>query len=249
MDNLNIYLKTQKPIKFYDICMIHQPSYDEILICKDNSKNKESEIDDFEKFLLPYYITLDNISEELTDEQKIGLTNFDLLSNSKEMLHYLLVSLEFFCKSEINDFDEDGISFEGFEGKLNKNNFDEFAEIILNVCGRERVKVEKKVFANDRQRDIWEKLQEGRRRNAKKNELKMEDILNICEFGGKYYIPIEEIIKWSIWRIINCYKTITGISSYENSFDIFLVSGENKLIEGKHWTELIKIDYKLKEEY
>ena len=241
MRNLNLYLKVQKPIKFYDVCIINQPSFEEIL---------DYGTEEFEKLLLPYSITIDNISEDLTDEQKKGLTNFDLLLSSKEFVFYLLISLEFFCKSEIIDFDEiEGISFKGFKGKLNRNNFDELAEIILNICSRERPKVEKKIFANERQKDIWEKLQEGRKRNAKKNELKMEDILNICEFGGKYYIPIEEIMKWSIWRIINCYKTITGISSYENSFDIFLVSGENKLIEGKHWTELIKIDYKSKEEY
>ena len=149
---------------------------------------------------------------------------------------------------EIIDFDKiEGISFKDFEGKLNKDNFDELAEIILSICSRERPKIEKKVFANERQRDIWEKLQEGRKRNAKKNELKLEDALNICEFGGKYHIPIEEILKWSLWRIINCYKSIMGISGYENSFSIFLVSGDKKLIENKHWTELIKLNYKHQE--
>lgn len=236
MENLNLYLKIQKPIKFYDVCIIHQPSFEEIL---------EYDIEEFEKLLLPYYITLDNISEELTEEQKEGLTNFDLLRSSKEFLIYLLMSLEFFCKSEIIDFDEkEGILFQDFKERLNKYNFDEFAEIILKICSRERLKVEKKVFANERQRDIWEKLQEGRRRNAKRNEVKLEDVLNICEFGGKYHIPIEEIVKWSLWRIINCYKTIMGISNYEDSFDIFLVSGKKELIEDKHWTELIKLSYK-----
>lgn len=239
MDNINLYLKVQKPIKFYDVCIIHQPSLNEIL---------EYNIEEFEKLLLPYYITLDNISEELTDEQKEGLTNFDLLRNSREFVSYLLMSLEFFCKSEIIDFDEkDGISFKGFNGRLNRNNFDELAEIILKICGRERPKVEKKVFANERQRDIWEKLQEGRRRSAKRNELKLEDVLNICEFGGKYHIPIEEIIRWSLWGIINCYKTIMGISNYEDSFSIFLVNGNKDLIEDKHWTELIKLSYQSQE--
>ena len=234
MNNLNLYLKTQKHIKFYDICIIYQPSFEEIL---------DYGVDEFENLLLPYCITLDNVSEVLTEEEKKGLTNFDLLYSSKEFISSLLVSLEFFCKSKIIDFDLKGILFQGYNERLNRNNFDEFAEIILNICGRERPRVEKKVFANERQRDIWEKLQEGRRKHAKKNELRLEDVLNICEFGGNYYIPIEEIIKWSLWRILNCYKSIIGISSYEDSFDIFLVSGKKELIENKHWTELIKLSY------
>ena len=234
MNNLNLYLKTQKPIKFYDICIIHQPSFEEIL---------DYNVDEFENLLLPYCITLDSVSEVLTEEEKKGLTNFDLLYSSQEFLTYLFISLEFFCKSKIIDFNEKGILFQDYNGRLNKNNFDELAEIILNICGRERPKVEKKVFANERQKDIWEKLQEGRRRHAKKNELKLEDVLNICEFGGNYYIPIEEIIKWSLWRILNCYKSIIGISSYKDSFDIFLISSKKELIENKHWTELIKLSY------
>lgn len=233
MDNLNLYLKVQKPIEFYDICIIYQPSFDEILDYK---------IHNFEKLLLPFYITVESIEEQLNEEQKNILTNFDLVCSSQEFMYYLVASLEFFCKSKI-DFDENGISFDEFNGKLNKNNFDEYAEIILKICGRERPKIEKKVFANERQKDIWEKLQEGRSRNEKRNELKLEDLLNVCEFGGKYHIPIEEITKWSLWRIINCYKTIMGISTYEDSFSIYLISGEKNLIEGKHWTELIKLNY------
>ena len=249
MEKYNIYLKAQKPIRFYDICLIHQPSFEGILDYEvvDGSGELKYGIEAFEKLLLPYYITLDNITEELTDEQKEGLTNFDLLCSSQEFMGYLFMSLEFFCKSDM-DIDEEGtISFKGFKGKLHKNNFDEFAETILQICGRERQKVEKKVFKNNIQRDIWEKLQAGRAKTASQNELKLEDVLNVCEFGGRYYIPMENIQKWSLWRIINCYKTIMGISSYEDSFSIYLINGEKELIEGKHWSELIKLSYKPKE--
>jgi len=240
IDKYNIYLKIQEPIEFYDICTIYQPSFIEIF---------KYGIDKFEKLLLPYYITLDNIYEEITDEQKEGLTNFDLVCNYQEFMSYLLLSLDFFCKSKL-DFDEKGISFESFDGRLNRDNFDEFAEIILKISGRERAKKEKKkVFANDRQKDIWEKLQAGRMRNAKKNELKMEDVINVCEYGGISYIPVEEIKKWSLWRIINCYKAIMGINNYKDSFSIFLISGKNEIIDGKHWSEVIKLDYKQPKEY
>jgi len=239
MENLNLYLKLQKPIPFYDICMIYQPSFEEIL---------DYRLEEFEKLLLPYYITVDSLfDDEITEEEKEGLNTFDLLCSSQDVVSFLFLSLEFFCKNKF-DVDEQGIFFDGFKGRLNKNNFDEFAEIILKICGRERpVKEKKPVFKNDRQRDIWEKLQEGRRRNAKNNEVKLEDIINYCEFGGRSYIPIEEIKKWTIWRIINCYSSIMGISTYNDHFRIYLVSGEKSLIENKHWTDLLKLNYQYKE--
>lgn len=250
MDNINLYLKVQRPISFYDVCTIYQPSFDEIL---------DYGIDEFEKLLLPYYVTVDNLPEEITDEEKEGLNNFDLLCSSGEFIVLLGLSLEFFCKSNF-DVDEKGIVFISklkfpehglpfiFKGRLNKDNFDEFADIVLKICGRERQKKDKKpVFENDNQRKSWEKLQEGRKRNAKNNEVNIEDILNYCEFGGNSYIPIEEIKKWSLWRIMNCYKSIVGTSAYKDSFSIYLVSGEKALIENKHWTDLLKINYQYKE--
>ena len=238
MENLNLYLKLQKPIPFYDICMIYQPSLEEIL---------DYGVEDFEKLLLPYYITIDSLPDEITEEEKQNLTNFELVCSSQDIVNFLFVSLEFFCKCKI-DVDEKGIIFDGYNGRLNKDNFDEFAEIVLKICGRERPKKEKiPIFKNDRQRDIWEKLQEGRRRSAKNNEVKMEDIINYCEFGGRSYIPIEEIKKWTIWRIMNCYSSTIGVSAYNDSFRIYLVSGEKSLIENKHWTDLLKLNYQYKE--
>ena len=237
MENLNLYLKFQKPIKFYDVCIIRQPSFDEML---------EYGIDNFEKLLVPYSITLDSLPEEITDEQKEGLTNFDLICSSQEFMSYLFISLEYFSNSKL-DIDEKGIIFDSFIGRLNRDNFDEFAEIILKICGRERPKKERiPIFENERQKESWIKLQEGRRRNAKNNAINIEDILNICEFGRDVYIPIEEISKWTLWRIMNCYKAKIGTGSYQDNFRIYLVSGEKSIIENKHWTDLLKIDYQYK---
>ena len=238
MDNINLYLKVQEPIKFYDVCTIYQPSFKEIL---------NYGFDEFGKLLLPYYITIDSLLDEITEEEKQNITNFELVCSSQDIVGFLFLSLEFFCKCKL-DVDKDGFIFDGYKGRLDKNNFDEFAEIILKICGRERVKKEKiPEFKNDRQKDIWQKLQEGRKRNAKNNEVNLEDIINYCEFGGRSYISIEEIKKWTMWRIINCYNSIIGASAYNDSFRIYLVSGEKSLIENKHWTDLLKLNYQYKE--
>ena len=104
--NLNLYLKIQEPIKFYDVCIIHQPSFKEIL---------DYGLEEFEKLLLPYYITVDSLfDDEVTDEEKEGLNNFDLLCSSSDLVGYLFLSLEFFCKNKV-DVDERHL-FEGFDG-------------------------------------------------------------------------------------------------------------------------------------
>lgn len=239
MENLKLYLKLQEPIKFHDVCEIHQPSFDEIL---------KYGIHEFEKLIVPYSITLDNIQPELTKEQKEQLTNFDLLGYFTDIAEYLFLSFDFFCKSKYKIV-QGGIVFEGYQGELNKDNFDEFAEIILEVCSRSRPKPERPpVFKSEKGTPEyeealrrWNNLQEGRRRSQERNAVKLEDILNICEFGGNSYIPIEEIRKWSLWRIMNCYKSTLGISTYKDSFSLYLVSGEKSLIEDKHFTDLIKL--------
>ena len=238
-----VYLKTQKIINFYDICKIHQPSIDEIL---------DMNMNEFEQLLLPFVITIDSIENELSDEEKEQIKSFDIITSSPDIIGSLIKSLEYFCKSNV-EFDDNGIFFGGYEGRLsearlNRDNFDELATIILEINARERPKKERiPIFKNDLQRDIWTKIQEGRRREASKHQLKLEDILNYCEFGGNSYIPMDEILKWSLWRLMNCYKSIMGRSGYKDSFSIYLISGEKSLIEGKHWTELIKIDYTPKE--
>jgi hypothetical protein len=228
----------QEPIDFHDICIIHQPSFGEILKYK---------IPKFEQLLLPYYITIDSLNVELSEEQKNQIKSFDIVMSSFGIVRLLYKSLKFFTKSRIRH-DSYGLYMEGFKGRLNRDNFDEFAEIILDICARKRPEKEKiPVFANERQKDIWLKLQEGRKRNSRRNELRLEDVLQVCEYGGEYYISKDIIRSFTLWEIMNCYKAKVGMSNYKDSFSIYLISGEKSLIEDKHWTELIKIENMSKE--
>lgn len=120
---------------------------------------------------------------------------------------------------------------------INSCNFDDISDIILKINGNKKFEIEKPpANMSPRQRDIWEKLQAGRKRDAKKNEVHIYDILNICEYCGNYRIPIEEITSWSLWRIMNCYKNRLNIKSYDDNLQIALVSGDAKSISGNnHW--------------
>jgi hypothetical protein len=66
--------------------------------------------------------------------------------------------------------------------------------------------------------------------------------LNVCEYCGDYRIPIEELKTWSLWRIMNCYKTRLNIKSYDDNLQIALVSGDSKSISGEnHWYHQLMI--------
>ena len=93
-----------------------------------------------------------------------------------------------------------------------------------------------------KQRDIWEKIQAGRQRQQEKAQVDLADLINICQFGGSYYISMSEVLQWTFFNISRCYKTIIGKSNYQDLFDIYIVTGEEKLIKNQHWTDLIKIN-------
>lgn len=126
---------------------------------------------------------------------------------------------------------------------IDSSNFDDISNIILKINANKKAVIEKPpANMSERQKDIWNKLQEGRQRDAKKNEVHIYDILNICEFGGTYHLPIETICNWSLWRIMNCYKARIGWKSYDDNLQIALVSGESKSISGEnHWHQQLMI--------
>ena len=129
------------------------------------------------------------------------------------------------------------------EFTIDCSNFDDICNIVLKINANKKAIVEKApTNMSAKQRDIWEKLQEGRQKDAKKNEVHIYDILNICEFGGEYHLPIETISDWSLWRIMNCYKARIGWKSYEDNLQIALVSGDGKSISGEnHWHQQLMI--------
>ena len=95
---------------------------------------------------------------------------------------------------------------------------------------------------SEKQKEIWEKLRAGRQRTFEKSQIDLSDLINICQFGGQYFIPMSEILQWSLFNISRCYKAIIGKSNYQDLFDIYIVTGEEKLIKNQHWTDLIKLN-------
>ena len=235
MLEIKTYLVTQKPIPFENI-LIHQLSFEEIL---------NFGIEQFNQLLIPYLLTIDIL--DIPKKDKINLDLFeDIILKDSSLLISLIYSLQLFCKIDDIDILEDGIKIDNFI--LNKNNYEDFSNIVLQICVREKLKLEKpprfkaKEGTEEYEEALrrWNNLQEGRKRNAEKNTLQIYDVLNICEFYD-YYIPIETIVKWTLFKIMQCYKVKIGVSNYRDNFSIYLVAGDKKIIENNHWLEQIKV--------
>ncbi len=227
--DIRLQLITQQPIIFNKI-KIYQPSLSEIL---------EVGIEEYNYQLLPFIVNIETLNLPI---QTGELSIFDVLTMENN-LPILLTAIKQFCRLDEMRFDESLKRLYIDNGYLDKNNFKEFSDIILKINSKERPRIEKiPKFASEKQREIWDKIQKGRKRKESENQLHLFDMINVCEFGGEYHIPMSEIMTWSLWRISNCYKTILSKSGYKDSFDIFLVSGEKELIENKHWLEQIKVN-------
>lgn len=181
--------------------------------------------------------------------KKIKEPNQNITKHYYSLFNWLYQKIrKCFNKEDIIEFEYIDVTEEIVDKKektfiIDSNNFDDISDIILKINTTKKIIIEKPPEnMSERQRDVWEKLQEGRNKDAKKNEIHIYDILNVCEFGGNYHIPIEDICNWSLWRIMNCYKARTEYKNYDDGLQIALVSGDGKIISGKnHWLHQLMI--------
>lgn len=232
LPNFLVYLEAQKPIKFNNIT-IYQIPLNDIL---------DYNIEKYNELLLPFLLDMDDF--DILDKTLIqGMNIFDILLLNKETLTMLLNAISYFCKIDKIVFDEQkGVLYVG-EGYIDRDNFSDFSEIILKINAKQKTQKEKPPEnMSEKQRDIWQKLQEGRQRALAKSQVDLADLINTCQFAGDYYISINEISQWTLWNIARCYKSIFGKNNFRESFEIYCITGEDKLIKNRHWSDLIKVD-------
>lgn len=230
MDDYYLELIRQKPINYKGL-LFYPISFG--YIC-DNIG-----LDVFDSLLVPFLITKDCLKMSDEELEQIDLFN-DIILKDQGMLSSVAMALQLFCKCE-DIYKRDNELLLKFNDKepfvINNGNFEDICQIIMKMNGKEKIKVEKPPKnMSERQRDVWEKLQAGRKRENEKNTVHIYDMLNVCEFGGNYHIPIEEIENWTLWKIMNCYKARVNMKTYDDSLHICLVSGDGKSISDKnHW--------------
>lgn len=244
-------LVTQKPID-YNGLTIYQPSFNDII---------KLGLDHYNTIMQVYTLTLDcfdfpdgvepkNLFDDIITEneyftQCVG-TSLSFLTKTTHVYFYAQ------NKSIVLNFDGEDKESKQQKTKdtapknefiINSHNFDDICDIILKINSNNKIVVEKpSKNLSPKQLDVWKKLHDGRNRDDNKHKVNIYDVLNVCEFGGNYHIPIENICEWSLWRISNCYKARIDWKSYNDNLQIALVSGDSDAISGEnHWLQKLTI--------
>ena len=191
-------------------------------------------VERYDNLILPFSLTPKCFNRPIESILRQGiLANLDLFNSFVEMLS--LVTHYDVCRptQEYIDLKLD----DGSEFRIDDSNFEDICDIILKMNAKGRIEItEKPQNASARVNDVWEKLEKGRKRYAEKNKVNLWDMLNVCEFAGDYHISIGEMDEWSLWKITNCYKARIGWKSYDDAFEVAMVSGETKDISDEnHW--------------
>lgn len=126
---------------------------------------------------------------------------------------------------------------------INEENFEDVCQIMMAISGTSKIHIEKPPKnLSDRQLDIWQKLHEGRERERIKNTPALIDIINLCCYGGDYYISMDEIEHWNLWQLMNCYTVRVGLKDYNDCLALTPVTYDVKAISNdKHWTNRLKV--------
>lgn len=253
IDKLKVY--SGKPIEIDSEygTKVYQPTVDEIV--------NLGEIQ-FNELILPIIITTNAVfnglenEDELIEKYKIFDVFFiqseqgksildDSLFNGKKAMDVLVDSISFFThvdKKNIQVFSHlrNTISINGFI--VDRDNFHLLRNAIQSTLSRGDIEIEKPPKdMGKRQRDIWEKLQAGRRRKAEKDALYIQDIMNFVQFGGDSYIPLREILIMTYYQLLNAYKSILGKEAFVVGTMYKISPNFEVKEEVKHWTGSLKI--------
>lgn len=219
----------------------------------------------YKELLIPYIISKDMVKcdEKIYNELK-DFDLFFILGEYKEnitLLDLLLESLKFYFKEDVfllngKDLKYNNIVDLGYDddileniyfilvennGLISRENFDYIADTILKINNTKKSKIEPEPkFENDRQKDIYNKIMEGRRRKAEREYDTFNDIIHVVQFGGKSFISYDEILKFTVCQLIDAFTTILCIDSFNINFGQYQAGADPKQLDLEHWINKIK---------
>lgn len=228
---------------------VHQPKVSQIVDMGEDA---------FNELVLPYILTTEAVFNGVDNEEELiekfslfelffmkiedNKTILDSIFGNKNAMDVLTDSLKFFLNSDEIRVLEKRRKIVVDKHLIDENEFNKIRRIIQDVVGKKDVEVEKPPKnMTKRQKDIWTKLQKGRRRTAERNAIYLQDIINYISFGGKSYISTEKIDSMTYFYMQNAYKSIVGVDSFNIGMGYKLSQKFDVKDEIKHWMETIKI--------
>lgn len=234
--NEEIYLKLllREPIYVEDMGFIYQPLIKDIVNIGENTLNS--------------YINALSLTKELfmdnDNNMDDDLSNFDIIFSitDEKFRNTIVKAIEFFTRQKVYFFEEVGFISVGKQGRLHKDNYDDFINIVLIMFNRQRVKsnYEKTKNMSEKQKEIYYKITKYRRNNIEKNKLLLSDIINIVKHGGSSFMTKDQIKSMTYFEMIKCFETIISKNNYQE-FLQYKTSPNFKVEKSvPHWTISIK---------
>ncbi len=228
---------------------VHQPTISEIVDMGENEFNER---------LLPFTLTSEAVfngqdnAEELSLKYSIYELFFtqveddvfilDNVFGGKSALGVLKDSLSYFLQTDNIQFlmNRKKIGVDDFV--VDEEEFMRLRKLIQGVTSRTDVEIENiPKNMTKRQRDIWDKLQAGRRRTAEREALYLQDMINFTSFGGSTYIPLDQIDRMTYYQLFNAYKSVMGKDAFQIGMGYKLSYKFDVKDQIKHWSEALKI--------
>jgi hypothetical protein len=248
VDKLKLYMGRPILVDKEHNIYAHQPLIKDVVDIGENGHND---------FVLPYIMTAESVFNGVENEEELierfhffdlffidlekGGTLLDSIFG-RDALELLKDSLRYFLKaSDIRVLKKrKKLIVDGY--LIDEKEFDKIRKIVQSFVGREDIEVEKPPRnMTKRQKDVWMKLQKGRRRTAERNAIYLQDIINFVSFGGNSYIPIEQIDRMTYFYLQNAYKSIVGMDAYNMGMQYKLSQKYDVKEDVKHWTESLKV--------
>lgn len=244
-----------KPIPFSEGFEVKQPTVEEITMMGEGK---------FDNYVAPFILTIDALFENEEEAKKIKseFTLFQLFFHKIDDTKHLLDSvfggrnaLEFIREvlAFFLDIDESAITIlsnrkkfaisdNGRELVIDDLAFNKLREIVQKIVSREDVEVERPPKdMTERQKDIWVKLQAGRKRREKRDAMVMADIINIVWMGGRAYIPLNEVMSMTYFQLRKAYGNIISRDNFDLSMGYKLSQKFDVKDDVKHWAKEFKV--------
>lgn len=218
----------------------------------------------FDSYLAPFVLTIDALfeNEEEADKIRSQFTMFQLFFHKVDESKYLLDSvfggrnsLEFLSEviAFFLDIDVSNITilhnrkkFAISDGErelvVDDEMYNKLRKMIQFMTSREDVEIERPPKnMTDRQKDIWTKLQAGRKRREQREALSIADMVNIVALGGRSYISFGDIGKMTYYQFRRAYTSVIARDNFDLSMGYKLSQKFDVKDEVRHWAKDFKV--------
>lgn len=205
--------------------------------------------DNYKKMVIPFQLTLEILESEIDLSSFKTLDIFfakdehgELNEVSLSYLISLIQSIKYFIDTDNVDIDfhNQTILLDN-KNYVNRDNFDNLADVILKITMSEKIKIEKEDSnKSERQKEIDKKLAEGRAKKQKQEAITLFDMINVLIHSENTKFDYDSILKLTYLQIRNSYEVVMNIENYDVNLACLNGFMDTSLLDLTHWSEKVR---------